>query len=132
MINWCKEFFKKHDSRFPKEVKRYWYCGRWQMHVQSLRDNDEYDGDSLDSDELESPARDKVAFNPFRTGHACHDTSNLVDGLIPAIRVDDEIGLYEQVGEKYRKTSFYDGAMWDDGYHIDLKFVCSVPVESIK
>ena len=112
--------------RFPAEVVGHWYCGSWYMYLSDLRDKEKYMGLSLDPKEIESPAPDQVAFNPYHTGHARSDTSGLIDGLIPAIRVGDKIGLYKQVGSRYQDTSFYDGLPWDDGYKIDLRFVRSV------
>lgn len=90
---------------FPRTVKRHWYCGAWHLH---------------------RGKEGRIVFNPFRTGFCGDDTSELIDGLIPAIRVGDRIGLYKQVGQKYRETSFYDGAPWDDGYMVDLRYVRSV------
>ena len=119
-------------SPFPMSIKGHWYCGEWYMYLSGLRDNGSHTGKTLNPDpqRVESPARDRVAFNPFRTGHAGSDVSGLIDGLIPAIRIGQEIGLYRQVGNAYCKgynaPSRYDGASWDDGYHIDLRFVRSV------
>jgi len=70
-----------------------------------------------------------VAFNPWRTGLASRDKSGLVDGLIPAMRIGEAIGLYAVVGDKYQTTAFYDGAMWDDGYHVDLRLVRVITAE---
>lgn len=119
-------------GRFPQTVDRHWYCGAWYTYICELRNSGLYHGTSLSPDPCDvlSPAEGRVAFNPFRTGHAGSDTSGLVDGLIPAIRFDDRVGLYRQVGGKYHDQDqrFYDGAPWDDGYMINLEFAKWIPV----
>lgn len=118
--------FTWRDPRFPKWVRGHWYCGSWYLYLSKLRELGGYSATTLNTPLGVSPAVGEVAFNPFRTGHASSDTSGLVDGLIPAKRVGCHIGLYEQVGKKYRDTSHYDGAPWDDGYKIDLRFVRAI------
>ncbi len=123
---------KSHGGDFQKEVIEHWYCGAWYLYLGELRDNGLYHGTSMDPSEIVSPAMNRVAFNPWHTGHASHDTSGLIDGLIPAIRTGERVGLYEQVGNRYRTTSFYDGAGWDDGYNIDLRFIRSIEVKTME
>ena len=124
-----KNYAPPHDQRFPLEIKKHWYCGCWYLYLSDLRKAGEYDGTSLNPDEIRSPAEGKVAFNPWRTDLIqSNDESNLIDGLIPAIRFGNTVGLYQQVGYKYRETNFYDGAPWDDGYLVDLKFVRTVEI----
>ena len=55
--------------------------------------------------------------------------SGLIDGLIPATSINGKIGLYKQVGDRYRDSALYDVATWDDGYKIDLRFVKSITEE---
>ena len=126
--------FQIRDSRFPRVIKGHWYCGCWYLYLGDLRDSGDYSGTTLDPEDVSSPARidvwpHRLAFNPFHTGHARDDVSALVDGLIPAVRVADKIGLYKQIGRKYRDSAFYDGAMWDDGYKIDLRFIRCIDSE---
>jgi len=127
MIKWLCSLFKKHDKRFPLKVKEYWYCGIWYMYLADLSSGGKKIT-SLDPDDIESPVRDQIAFNPWHIGLMGKDSSGLIDGLIPAIRVDDKIGLYRQTCAPYQTKSFYDVAMWDDGCHIDMKFVRTIPV----
>ena len=130
----AKKFFEKHDTRFPKEVKGYWYCGEWYLHLSDLHDKGLYDMKRMNSDPaiVETPARDKVCFNHCRCGFTTFgDSSELIDGLIPAIRVDDKIGLYKQVGRQYCENNFYDGAPWDNGMKIDLEFVRTVEIKTL-
>lgn len=130
-MNRIIDFLFRRNTQFPKKIKGHWYCGSWYLYLSDLRDKGEYQGSNLNPDEIKLPAENEVAFNHFRTGLSRNDTSWLVDGLIPAIRINDRIGLYRQIGSRYRTSSFYDGAPWDDGYHIDLKFVKSVLVNSL-
>ena len=117
---------------FPQFVQQHWYCGSWYMWLGELRDNGEYEGGNLDPDPavLMPFATDKVAFNHFHMGVHGRDGSMLIDGLIPAIRIGDRVGLYK-ASHRYRKENFFDGAMWDDGYHVDLSFVRSIPMEDV-
>lgn len=124
---------------FPKHVKGHAYCVSWYLHISDLRDRGEYRKPSLNPTELEPFAEDRVAFNHFRMGvHQSSDTTGLIDGLIPAMRLGDRVGLYKVTKDRYRDTSFYDGAMWDDGYMLDLKLVKvirmpkALPVDSVR
>lgn len=125
VINRIKRMFSRTED-FPNRIDGYWYCGGWYMYLADLRDAGKYNGTSLDPPDIPSPAVDRVAFNPFHTGHAHECTNGLVDGLVPCIRIGKRVGLYEQIGGKYRDTSFCDGLSWDDGFKIDLKFVRSI------
>lgn len=131
-LTWLQSFVMVRNSEFPRIVPEHWYCGSWYLYLSGLREDGEYNGTSLDPPDMAVYATDVVAFNPFRTGHAGGDISGLVNGLIPAIRIGHKVGLYQQVGRKYRTTSFYDGAPWDDGYNVDLKFVRAIPVSEVK
>lgn len=125
MFRWLWRRFQK-TTDFPRTIKQHWYCGEWYIYLDDLRKEGKYSGTSLDPD---APrwAIGKFAFNPFRTGHASRNTSGLIGGLIPAIQIGDEVGLYRQIGNKYRTGFWYDGCSWDDGYQIDLEFVRSIP-----
>jgi len=120
MFNW----FKKFKSPFPKTVKGYWYTGRWYMYRADLRS----EGKEHRSDHTEWPIEDKIMFNPFKVGLCGRDASGLIDGLIPAIRKDNMIGLYKIVSE-YRMPGGSDLAMWDNGMEVNLKFVKSIEVK---
>lgn len=126
MFGYFAKWLAASEPKFPPEKKGHWYCGTWYLHLADLRDQGLYHGTTLDPRDVETPAEGTICFNPCHTGHADSDTSGLIDGLIPAIRVGDEIGLYKQVGPKYRTEAFFDGAPWDDGYHIDLRFVRAI------
>ena len=109
-------FSKFFNSQFPKIIKEHWYCGAWYMYLSDLPG---YKG-NLDPDDVESPATDKVAFNHFHAGIYNEDKTGLIDGLIPAIRIGDKIGLY-QVTRIKGAGVWYDGLPWDNGQKIDLK-----------
>lgn len=113
-------------AEFPRTVDEHWYCGAWYEYLAKLRDQGAYTGTTMDPPEIASPANGEFAFNPWHTGHANPDTTGLIDGLVPAMRLGNRVGLYKQIGPRYRTTSFYDGLPWDDGYFVDLKFVRSI------
>lgn len=117
---WLKFLFT--PGPMPTEVWGYRYCIEWHCHIGELREK-ELLRTQEDFDQIIWPVEDKILFDPWLTGHASRVTSRLIDGLIPAKRFGDQVGLYKQVGSKYRDSTFYDGASWDDGYMVDLKFV---------
>lgn len=121
MLNWLRICFR--DKRFPLVVKDYWYCGAWYLYRGKCRD---------EGIEPQSPAEGVVTFDPFTTGIIWeNDKQGLIDGLIPAIRIGDTVGLYEWDGCKYGRGRGYCGAAWDDGYKITLRFVRTVKAESV-
>lgn len=126
ILVWLQSFVMVRNPEFPRSVNEHWYCGKWYLYLADLHVKGEHRGTTLNPPDMPVCATDVVAFNPWRTGHIDNDVSGLVDGLIPAIRIGDKVGLYRQVGRKYRTTSFYDGAPWDDGYHVDLEFVRAI------
>lgn len=128
-MNWLKRLFSKHDERFPKTVRDHWYCGSWYLYLSGLIDEGKYKQNTLDPEDFSVTALDKVAFNHHRMGIHNGDVSGLMDGLIPAIQVGTKVGLYRQIGNTHRPSSFYDGASWDDGYKIDLEFVKAVEAQ---
>lgn len=126
MFNFFKKKEKNKDG-FPLSVKGFWYSYSWYSWLckcDILEYGDRMSGDKANS---VSPATDRIAFNHFRCGIKNDNKTNLIDGLIPAIRIGDKIGLYKVVkGPYYRKHNHSDRAGWDDGKEIDLKFVKSI------
>lgn len=111
----------KGHGPFPKEVKDLWYCGMWQTYRGKAHD----EGREYRFHHTPWPVEGEVLFNHGRCALYNNDDRGLVDGLIPAIRIGDRIGLYKVVG--YRKAGFwYDGLPWDDGAKIDLEFVRTI------
>lgn len=129
-MNWLRSLFKKkthNKDGFQLVVKDHWYTGRWYMWI--CKHGDLEYGDSLSGDKANkvSPADDELAFNWRRCGINSDDTSNLIDGLIPAMRVGAKIGLYKLTNKPKRRTSLTsDLAGWDDGMYVNLKFVKSI------
>lgn len=120
------------DRRFPRQIKGYWYCGKWYLYLGRLRDEGVYFENNL------NPPRGAVpwppddgspAFNHFRCGiHQGSTHEELIDGLIPAVKIDGRIGLYSHGGQ-YGGSCWDDNAGWDDGRKIDLQFVRAIPEE---
>lgn len=131
-MRWFKKLFSKannnevpaDNTEFPAEVLDYWYCGSWYMYLSELRDSGEYTGTTAnpENDIVASPREGtKICFNPWRMGWLKSDKSGLVEGLVPAIRIGDEIGLYRVVRGPYGGGGC--NASWDDGKYVDLKFI---------
>lgn len=105
-----KRLEKTADMLGFRMVKRgYWYSG-------GVTDRDRY---------LEEG---RFTFDPFTCGlsrkSSGFDRSGLVDGLIPALRRGDSVGLYRVTDRgRYGKSAFYDGLPWDDGWRVDLELV---------
>jgi len=93
---------------FPMVVKDLWYCGMWAT----------YKGDRK-----VWPIEGEVIFDVTKVGLTGKDDSGLVDGLIPAIREGDKVGLYRVAAHQPPGNAFYDGAPWDNGYSVDLELV---------
>jgi hypothetical protein len=78
----------------------------------------------------------KPLFNP----HHCRewlgfgDNEGLVEGLIPAVRIGDRLGLYHVTAIYRPKSPWHDPAPWDDGKEIDLRLVrvIDLPIESVE
>jgi len=121
--------FARHDARFPKTVEGHAYCVSWYLYLSDQLKAGNFGAYKFGGDEAQaiSPAEGKVAFNHYRCGIWGDDNRGLIDGLIPAIRVDGMIGLYKVTRQKYSNSRFYDGALWDDGCMVDLQFVKAVP-----
>lgn len=122
-------FKKRTHSKdgFPLVVKEHWYTGAW---YSWLCDQDVLSyGDRMSGDKANSvsPATGTIAFNHYRCGIHNNDESNLVDGLIPALRIGNLIGLYKITRQPYSRTEFMSDRLgWDDGKYIDLKFVNTI------
>lgn len=128
MLKWLKSKLSKRPEGMPASVKEYWYCGSWYMY----RSDERQAGREARSDHIVWPVEGKFLFNFFKCDILQHGNKDgLVDGLIPAYRSGNLVGLYKVVSCRYRTTSFYDGSMWDDGYNVDLEFVKAVPVVQV-
>ena len=106
---------RKQRSQFPSKIIGHWYCGAWYLH------NDQ-----------PWPVEGKVMFNPHICGFwNAKNSSGLVEGLIPALRRGDLVGLY-RVESRYRIPGMgSDLACWDDGRKVDLKLVKVVKGENV-
>lgn len=107
----------------PKKIENWWAYGSWYMFRSDLYPKKEYR-----SDYIEYPIEDKFMFNPFNTIGGSED---LIDGLIPAYRHKELIGLYS-IGHGYYSSgtgSHSDWASWDNGKHYDLKLKKVITVE---
>lgn len=121
-------------AKFPALIKKHWYCGAWYLHISDLGEQGLYSGSDLDPDPEEVPwpvEGKKIIFNYHHCNLSWSWDEHLIDGLIPAVRVGNRVGLYRVKGRKYHEESFYDGAPWDDGYKVDLELVQVVPVDKI-
>ena len=113
-------WFQKKKTKFPREFKEFWYCGAWHEYSHGMVRG------GIDYEQIKNPAVGRPAFKPFGLNLVDSNANRLIDGLIPVIEIDGEIGLYKLSRSQYRLTSFYDGLVWDNGYHIDLEFVKSI------
>ena len=125
--------FVRCDARFPRTVTGHAYCVSWYLYLSDQRKAGNFGAYKFGGDEAQaiSPAEGKIAFNHYRCGIWRDDKRGLIDGLIPAIRIDGMIGLYKVTRQKYRNNRFYDGATWDDGCMIDLQYVKAVPHDQV-
>lgn len=126
MIRALLNFIKsKRNPGFPMEKKGYWYCGKYY----SFRHNECSHMTRVEFEGLDLPFNRKVMFDPWIMGLAGggDDTSGLVEGLIPAIRAGEYVGLYEVV-KNHPPERGYEGAGWDDGRKVDLRFVKKVHI----
>jgi hypothetical protein len=123
MIAFIRNLFAKIKGHapFPKEFKDLWYCGMWQTY----REEAHNEGNEYRFQHTPWPVEGEVLFNHGRCDLYNNDKRGLVEGLIPAIRFGDRIGLYRVVGHR-RGGMWYDGASWDDGANIDLEFVRTI------
>lgn len=127
MIERFKSIFRR-GSEFPPYIIDHWYCG-WIMDVDNLR-REGMEIEKWSQSGIPFPPEDgSIAFNPWTTGIINNDTTECIDGLIPAIKMDGRIGLYEVTNISH-PGMHYDGAPWDDGKRVTLKFVKSIKNDS--
>ncbi len=120
---------KEAPGPFIPEVNKYWYCGEWYMYRSAIHDryltgsDEEYRGDYM-----QWPVEGKILFDPFSVGLVgfAEDEFRLIDGLIPAMRVGDRIGLYRITYHHPPRSRNYDGLSWDNGCKVDLVFERSI------
>ncbi len=126
LLNFLKRKPKTHSSDgFLLRENDFWYTGEWMTH----RYDECQAGRPWKSAEAPWPIEGKIAFNPYKCIGG--DTSGLINGLIPAIRLGDNIGLYEAKNLR-RNNSGSDLAGWDDAMLVDLVFIRSCPVSIIE
>ena len=139
MLGTLRGFFSKlrpeptHSPEgFPLVHRGFWYCGEWYSH----RADEQRARRPWRSDHALWPIEGKVMLN----FHWCYpqiqagsDDRGLVDGLIPAMRLGDLVGLYEAGRARYLSGTgrHSDLAGWDDGKQVDLTFVRAVPVDQV-
>ncbi len=98
---------------FPRVKKDFWYCGEIYHYSHELQQA----GKPWKTSEMNLPCG-KFIINPFRDSGG--KIPNVGD-IVPCIKLDGWIGFYK-VTKKYMYSSpGSDFAMWDDGYHINLK-----------
>jgi hypothetical protein len=134
MIQLLKRLFKREPTfpeGFPLEKLNCWYCGDWYCY----REKQQKKGEESRSDYTPWPVEGVFVFNHHVTGiyrkSDPRHCGSLVDGLVPAFKLDGQVGLYEVTDNRSPKNRFYDGLPWDDGRHIDLKLVKVVPEERL-
>lgn len=112
IIHRIKLAFVNRNSSFPKSIKGLWYCGMW------FKDRNKF----LFQEE------NTVSFNPHTTGMLGRDTSGLINGLVPAVRIGNDIGLYRVT--RYSGAAHCHGNLpaWDNGEVVDLEFVKSMDI----
>jgi len=118
MLGIIKKLFSKNPSipeGMPKVVKDYWYCGEWYLY----REKEKKEGREYRSAHTPWPVEGKVVFNHHRCLFDKDREDVLVDGLIPAIKIGDKVGLYEKTGGK-SPGFWHDSLPWDDGVRIEL------------
>lgn len=125
---WPEEEPTESPEGFPLEYRGFWYTGSWVSH--------RYDEQQADrewrSDHVRWPVEGKFMFNYTWCRSQVHQGRSdrgLVDGLVPAMRLGDKVGLYKVIN--WHRMPGSDRAMWDDGIEIDLEFVKSVPVAQV-
>jgi hypothetical protein len=135
LVKYIMSFFAKdvktHSAEgFPLKVIGHWYTGAW--YGQVCATNVIGAGESMSGDKANtvSPAENEMAFNWRRCGISSSDTSNLIEGLVPAMKIGDTLGLYKVIKPAYLRSSLLsDPAGWDDCREIDLQFVKTVTLD---
>ena len=99
---------------FPKEKKKFWYCGEIYTYSHELLRA----GKPHKTSEMGLPC-DKFIINPFS------DSGGRIPkegDVIPCIKLNGWIGFYLVTHKGSYSSAGSDFAMWDDGYDVDLKF----------
>ncbi len=134
MIEAITRFLKKRQARrkMPKRVKDWWYSGEWYMYrcdeqsagrpykvlSEPLIPLPPYEGKFMFStDQLLGQSH---FVHKEEAGSSTASSNGLP--LVAAIKVDGFVGWY-RVTRRHGKSSWYDGAGWDDGYKADLVLV---------
>ena len=121
---------------FPAEKKDWWYCGKWQMYRHDEQDAGRPYFTREEPKMPLPPYLDRFMINPFNPdGYGVIFEEWQPEYEIACLIKEHEgkkwVGLYS-AGWRYRTTSFYDGAPWDDGYHVDLILTRVIPFEEFE
>lgn len=125
---WPEEEPTESPEGFPLKHRGFWYTGSWS----SYRYDEQQAGREWRSDHVSWPVEGKIMFKYKWCAPQIPNGSDgrgLVDGLIPAMRLGDRVGLYEVTEQRRMPGS--DRGMWDDGIEVDLRFVKSVSVDQV-
>ncbi len=106
LISVVTTWWELRNSPFPKEVKDFWYTGSYYSFV----------SDGIRGLGVELPCK-QFMFNPFRMEMVGYpQRSYRIDGLIPAMRIGNKVGLYSLADRRSAySSSMPDLATWDDG-----------------
>lgn len=132
LIRKVKEICHRKWGWFPEvlfmpEVKGYPYCIKLYMKNCDLNRRREDFADIVN--DLPYPLEGEFFFNWRKCGFAAFSSKgHLVDGLIPAIRKGNLVGLYEVVNRYTPRGSGSDLLAWDDGKVADLRLVRCIKV----
>ncbi len=115
------------SPKFPLKVIKYWYTGRWYLYRSDLNDK----GLEARSDYVEYPIEGMFMFNPYKCGLCGHDNDSkngLIEGLVPAYKEGNKIGLYKLV-KQYSSNCGSDRLDWDNGMYADFVLVKIIKVK---
>jgi hypothetical protein len=115
--------------RFPRKIENHRYCYEWYSYVVELRQADRF---LTDVKSIPFPVESRVLFDPWRCALGTKCESGLIDGLIPAIRLGNYIGLYRITSDVRITDNTYHPRSWDDGHIVSLSFVKRVRVPVVK
>lgn len=132
LIRKVKEICHRKWGWFPEvlfmpEVTRYAYCIKLYLKNCDLNRWNQSYVDTVNY--LAYPLEGEFFFNWRKCGITIRSSSDhLVDGLIPAMRKGNWVGLYKVTKHYTPRNSGSDRLHWDDGMEVNLKLVRCIKV----
>lgn len=94
----------------PLRMEGVWYTGMWYRN---------------DCREEPLTVINEVCFNPFKVNILNSNSDHLINGLIPAFVIGNDVGLYAVTRHYRDPQSGSDLCLWDNGMLVDLR-LCSI------